>query len=236
MVTGLPAINPGLLAQLFSSSVEVVERSQVVVVQGHDRIDCVLDKYQVPFTPVKRDQVAESTLSGARYLFVGCGNPLLPKASGLVAEWVAAGGRLMTTDWMIHNLLEPNFRHPSGEPYVRYHKDLSSKEERFVPISEARWTDPAVQALLSGGEKVFWKISNSTFPVDIEDKNAVDALARSRQMGDLFEGADTLFLRFHHGRGEVLHLVSHWYDQEFDGPPPSQPDPSRRSMTFTTVR
>ncbi|HSA59303.1 MAG TPA: hypothetical protein VLJ37_06420 [bacterium] len=215
-------------------------REQVVVVKGHDHIERVLQKFDVPFLPPvrcdDRNPINEQLLRGATYLFVNCGGALADGDPVKIAAWVEGGGRLLTTDRMVYHLLEPGFLDEKGRPLVRYHeKSLSTDEAHEFPVSEAAWDDPAARVLLRDGERIFWKVKKCSYPVQIVDPHRVQVLARSSQLGAMFpgvQGTDALFLRFAYGRGTVLHLMSHWDCQELEGEIRESEPPSPRSVTF----
>jgi hypothetical protein len=257
MVQGVSGIGTGFLTQLFPAVTRsldlgnvsqatiipfrqpVVPASQVLAASGHDRIDRVLAKFNVPHTLLDRMRISDAVLAGARYLFVGCGQRLSDRAPGRIAEWVAAGGCLMTSDWMSFHLLEAAFRNDDGEPLIR-RQPFSATSESWVRI-EPTPSEPTAGLLRNTESPGFWKVSKCTYPVGTIDKTRVSVLARSPDLAALFDteaGSETgaLFLRFTHGMGQVLHVVSHWYEQHFDSQPPSgDRPPSSRTMVFTRV-
>jgi hypothetical protein len=242
MTIGVSPLGGSFLAQLFPavtrgviSQPEAVAPGEVLVASSHDRIDLVLDKHEVPYQLVERRRIAGPSLDDARYLFIGCGESLPQGSPERIAEWVERGGWLLTTDWMVHRLLGV-FRGEDGLPLIRHHMRLSAEGEGVFPVSEAAWSDPAVNALLEGGERLFWKLAKCAYPVAVPDPERVEVLARSRSMGHLFQGADALIARAAYGRGGLLYLVGHWDAQVFDQPPhshPSEGPPSSRSSFFS---
>ncbi len=242
MTIGVSQSGVSFLAQLFSSlpqgvvSAASLSRSEVVVASSHDRVDLVLDKYNVPYQSVDRRGVAGSVLGGAKYLLIGCGLPLSESAPVKIAEWVSGGGRLLTTERLLRGLLENAFLDENGRPIIRplVHgkKYISADEDDDFPVSQAAWAEPAVSALLEGGERLFWKVKKSSFPIEIRDEDRVEVLASSSLLGRLFYGADALFVRFPYGQGEVLHLLSHWDIQELDTIPPAERPVSSRTSVF----
>jgi hypothetical protein len=265
VVQGVSGIGAGFLTQLFPAVTRsmdlgngsqatiipfrqpVVPASQVLVASGHDPIEHVLDKkFNVSHTPVDRMRISDAALAGARYLFIGCGPRLSEHAPGRIAEWVAAGGCLMTSDWMSFNLLEKAFQNDDGEPLIR-RRPVSAKSESWVKIvgqGPSASYDPTVGLLRNTKSPGFWKVSSCSYPIGAIDKTRVSVLARSPDLAALFDGeaaasdaeTDALFLRFTHGIGQVLHIVSHWYEQHFDVQPPSgDRPPSSRTMVFTRI-
>ena len=245
-MTGATGISGCLLSQLFTTSAlsqadgqgQVQAQSpaaapcgdQVLVLAGHDRIERVLEKFGVPHTLIRPLQLTDPLLSGASHLFVNCGGALPEGQAHKIAAWVEGGGRLMTTDWMACHLLQTGFRDEKGVPLVRHHNRLSTDESGVFAVTETDWNDPAAGIFLRHGRQ--WKVVRCSYPVRIEDAEKVHVLARSSHLGALSEGADTLFLRFTYGRGEVLHLTSHWYEQEFEDRHPIDTSIEHRSLTF----
>lgn len=244
MVIGINGISGGLLSQLFTvphppsaggggpaaGQEGILQPNQVLVLAGHDHIEKVLEKFSVPRRVIKPIELTETLLRGAAYLFVNCGDELPSGQPQRIAEWVEAGGRLMTSDWMVYHLLQPAFRDEKGYPIIRHHNRLSTDESGVFSLSGVDWQDAAAGIFLRDGRK--WKVVQCAYPVRIEDPQRVHVVARCPQLGSLCEGADILFLRFAYGRGEVVHLVSHWYEQEFDGKPPAGSSSIHRSSTF----
>jgi hypothetical protein len=141
---------------------------------------------------------------------------------------------------MSYHLLEKAFRDDRGEPIVSYRQPMNAKEMTLVSINEdeADWKDSTTRILLGERRRISWSVSQSAYPVTIQDTNRVKVLARSWDLGRIFDGeqSDTVFLRFPYGRGQVVHLVSHWYDQHFDSPAgPSDRPPPSRTMVFETL-
>jgi hypothetical protein len=162
--------------------------------------------------------------------------PLSENAPAAIAEWTRGGGRLLTTERLLRGLLEGAFLDGKGRsivrPLVREGKYISTEEDDDFAVSRAAWADTAVNALLGGGERLFWKVKKSSFPIHVLDEDRVEVLATSSSLGRLFHGADALFVRFPYGQGEVLHLLSHWDIQEFDSIPSDERPPSSRSSVF----
>ena len=101
MVQGVSGIGTGFLAQLFPTAVlpasasggsliplrpPTIPAERVLVTTAHDRMDRVLDKFNVPHRPViDRTGITDTVLAGASYLFVGCDHqqlsPSAPRGS-----------------------------------------------------------------------------------------------------------------------------------------------------------
>lgn len=252
MISLVPGVGVGFLSRLFSGAFPQISSldsgvadhhvlgsaaldlaaDQVLVTTAHDRIDRVLEKHGVSHRVIDRLRISEALLAGARFLFVGCGQPLSARSPERIAEWVKAGGCLLTSDWMAYHVLQPAFRDGEGEPLVRYAEPFSAQEASLVSVTEADLNHPATKVMLGDEPFVFWKVAQSTYPVRVNEER-VRVLARARALAHDFDGADTLLLRFDYGRGQVVHMISHWYDQHFEqSPPSSERPPSSRSTVF----
>ncbi len=224
VVTGVRGLTHAVNSSplLVDAHPSAISRDQVIVVRGHDHIERVLDKFGVSSTLVSSNRINDPLLAGAKYLFVNCGAILNPGVPQRIAEWVKAGGRLMTTDWMVRDILQEVFFDEERRPLVRQQNALSADKSDFVTVSQFTMDDPAVRLFLDDGSRVFWWVRSGSCPIAVTDPQRVHVLARLSGLGRLFEleepidVADPLAVRFDYGRGQVLHLMSDWYPQEFD--------------------
>ncbi len=218
---------------------EVIQPREVIVLRGHDHIERVLEKFKVPYKSIQSNsqygQLTEPLLAGAGFLFANCGGELHGRDPFRIAEWVKSGGRLLTSDWMVYHLLEKGFRDEDGKPLVqnlrRLGANISTNESVEAYISSAAWEDPAARIFLKDGEKISWRVRKCSFPITVLSPEKVEVLARSDE-GVIEPETDVLLLRFAYGRGQVIHLLSHWEDQEFEGEVLSEKPGLPRSSTF----
>jgi len=66
--------------------------------------------------------------------------------------------------------------------------------------------------LLRKGQHPQWWLEGGSYPIDIIDKQRVQVLAHSDEMGSKYKAAPVV-VRFKHEDGEVIHVVSHFYRQ-----------------------
>ncbi|HEX5036724.1 MAG TPA: hypothetical protein VFX30_06165 [bacterium] len=251
---GVSGIGTGFLAQLFPAAVlpasasggsliplrpPTIPAERVLVTTAHDRMDCVLDKFNVPHRPViDRLRISDAALAGASYLFVGCGQKLSDRSPARIAEWVRSGGCLMTSDWMSFHLLDA-FVDDGGRPIVS-RQPVITEESSLVEITKTVPFDPTLNVLSDTLYPGFWKVSNCSYPMGAIDKSRVTVLASASDLGRKFgEAGAALFLRFPYGLGQVVHVLSHWSEQHFETPPPDHSPtdrpPHSRTMIFDVV-
>lgn len=183
-----------------------VESSDVVVVRGeYDHIEQVLDILEIPHTLVSVPDVDRLTLRPEQLLIINCPGNLSRKGVAKVREFVETGGSLFTTDWALKHVLEPAFpgivaynERPTADDVVRIEiKDTSS---RFL------------QGVFHEGADPLWWLEGSSYPIRILAPEKVRVLLTSRELEEKW-GESPVAVTFDYGRGDVFHMISHYYLQ-----------------------
>ena len=203
--------NPGLPSDLKS-----LRKNEIIVVKGqHDHVEKIIDAIGIPYTLMKRENnYSENNndntstrknldkqlknYEGSRVLFVNCASyeDNIPAES--VREFVKRGGRLVTTDWALDFAAKAFPGH------------LFKREETTDDVVEIKCFTPLAQKLIGlhysechpkwwlEGSSYLYQISTDTIPI-----------ITSPEMKERY-GQDCVAAGFMHGRGEVLHFISHF--------------------------
>ncbi len=146
-----------------------------------------------------------------RALFYNCtSQPLSTRALDHLEGFVAAGGYLFTTDWGIESVLDKRFGR-----YVRSRRErgqaVMTQDE--VISFRARGDHALLRGLPRDGGPSRWWLENSSILIDVVDPAAVDVLIESDDL-ELRHGSRVVAVTFRHGRGRVVHVLGHFYQQE----------------------
>jgi hypothetical protein len=194
-------------APLDAHALEQVEASDIVVVHGiYDHVEQVLDALEMPFTPVEPGQVGGLRLRPEQLLVVNCpGDAIGPEGIRRIRTFVEGGGSLFSTDWALRHVLEPAFpglvafnEHPTADDVVR--------------IEVRAHDNPFLRGVIDPGEDPLWWLEGSSYPIRVLDPEHVQVLIASTELQAKY-GESAVAVLFHHGEGEVFHMVSHYYLQ-----------------------
>ena len=122
-----------------------------------------------------------------------------------VRDFVAAGGSLFTTDWALRNVIEPAF------PGLVEYNDRSTGDD-VVGIEVVDSDSPYLQGVLDGADDPQWWLEGSSYPIRVLDPERVRVLIRSGELGEKY-GECAVAVVFEFGKGEVFHMISHYYLQ-----------------------
>jgi hypothetical protein len=123
-----------------------------------------------------------------------------------VEKFVRAGGLLYTTDWALLNVIQKAF------PKTIAHNGQSTGNEVTQVHVHAKHDDMMSNVLLRKDQDPQWWLEGGSYPIKILDRQRVEVLASSAEMGKKY-GAAPVVVRFKWDDGEVIHVVSHFYRQ-----------------------
>lgn len=187
-------------------ALRAVERADVVVVRGcYDQVERVLDALELPFTAIVPASLDRIELRPEQLLVVNCPGEVAPQARGRIADFVASGGSLFTTDWALRHVIEPCF------PGVLAYNERATRDE-VVRIEVRAHDNPFLRGVLDDGDDPQWWLEGSSYPIRILQPERVEVLLASRELGERY-GESPVAVLFRHGEGEVLHMISHYYLQ-----------------------
>jgi hypothetical protein len=194
-------------------------RADILVVDGaFDHMGKVLDQLRLPFlrvTPGAIVQPSAPNLSRHKVIFWNCGEGFLPRdlkvAVKRLKAFVDGGGYLFTTDWAVENVIEPAF-----PGFVTSNGRGARLPEMVVDIqpTHAHRDDPLLEGVFLPGIQGKWWLEQASFDIDVVKPEAVQVLIESPTLRDLHHRHGAVAVTFHAGRGRVLHVLGHYYQEE----------------------
>ncbi len=183
-----------------------VKSSDLVVVQGHyDHVEAVLDALEMPYQLISTDNLATVDLRPEQLLVVNCPGNIPPGAITKVRKFVTAGGSLFTTDWALKHVIEPAF-----PGFIEYNERPTKDDVVRIEIKSK--DNPFLKGVMDGADDPQWWLEGSSYPIKILDDQRVEVLLASRELGSKYGEAPVAVL-FRFGKGEVFHMISHYYLQ-----------------------
>ena len=138
-------------------------------------------------------------------LFINCPGTVTKKGLRKIVSFVESGGFLFTTDWALKHVIEPGF-----PGYLRYNDRPTTDE--VVRVEIIADDDPFLQSLIGPNDDPQWWLEGSSYPIRILNTDTVRVLIRSRELGEKY-GEEPVAVVFPFGKGEVFHMISHYYLQ-----------------------
>ena len=196
----------GREAPASAEALEAVEASDVVVVAGcYDHVEQVLGALEVPFQVIQQGHLEEVNLRPEQILIVNCPGEMTSGEIARVRDFVAAGGTLFTTDWALGNVIEQAF-----PGHVAYNGEATGDDVVRIDVLET--DSPYLQGVLDSDGDPQWWLEGSSHPIRVLDPERVRILIRSAELGRKY-GEDAVAVVFGYGKGEVFHMISHYYLQ-----------------------
>jgi hypothetical protein len=185
---------------------ERLRQAEVVVVTGSaDHMEQVLKRAQIKFVVVSPEELPQLPLHGQQVLMVNCTGEMSAAARERVRRFVMAGGFLYTTDHAVHYLVENAF-----PGFIRWNGKTSTEEIFPMQVSGER----GLLKHIGGGQgHPRWQLAGGGYLFEIVDKQRVEALMTSSQVGARYAGSNVLGVRFRVGDGQVIHVTGHFFTQ-----------------------
>ena len=194
---------------LAAEALAAVEAADIVVVEGcYDHVEQVLGALDVPYTVVPQGHLAEAALNPDQLLVVNCPGEMSEAEVVVVRDFVVAGGTLFTTDWALGNVVERAF-----PGHVAFNG--KSTGDDVVRIDVLETDSPYLQGVLDADDDPQWWLEGSSHPIRVLDAERVRVLIRSAELGEKY-GEAAVAVVFPYGKGEVFHMISHYYLQRSD--------------------
>lgn len=185
---------------------DAMTENDLIVIDGEfDHIHLVLPSLALPFTKVNHDQLPEVEFEPDQTVFVNCASSFPPAQAKRLASFVAKGGQLITSDWVLKYVLEKGF-----PGYVGGNGRYTTDD--VVRIEVADTEDPAVKGFLDEETNPVWWLEGISYPIRVLNKNKVKVLVRSEELKEKY-GEEAVLIRFEYGKGVVYHMISHFYLQ-----------------------
>jgi hypothetical protein len=183
-----------------------VEASDIVVVPGsYDRVEMVLAALEMPHTIVEARHLSSMRLRPDQLLVVNCPGHLDGRDLRGIRSFVEEGGSLFTTDWALKHVIEPLF------PGTVFYNQCPTRDD-VVRIEIRDHDNPFLRGVMDGADDPQWWLEGSSYPIGIRDPERVHVLISSPELAERYGEAPVAVL-IRHGRGEVFHMISHYYLQ-----------------------
>ena len=193
-------------APLAAEALAAIQESDIVAVTGcYDHVERVLGALDVPYQTVGPGLLCQVRLRPDQMVVVNCPGKLTGPEIVQIRDFVAAGGTLFTTDWALRNVIEPAF-----PGYIEYNDNATTDD--VVRIDVVDTNSPYLQGVLDSDDDPQWWLEGSSYPIRIIDADRVRVLIRSRELGEKY-GEEPVAVVFEYGKGEVFHMISHYYLQ-----------------------
>jgi len=193
-------------APLAAEALAAIQESDIVAVTGcYDHVERVLGALDVPYQTVGPGLLRQVRLRPDQMVIVNCPGKLTGPEIVQIRDFVAAGGTLFTTDWALRNVIEPAF-----PGYIEYNDNATTDD--VVRIDVVDTNSPYLQGVLDSDDDPQWWLEGSSYPIRIIDADRVRVLIRSRELGEKY-GEEPVAVVFEYGKGEVFHMISHYYLQ-----------------------
>ncbi|MFO0934119.1 MAG: hypothetical protein U1E39_15635 [Planctomycetota bacterium] len=190
----------------------------ILVVKGSfDKMEVTLEELGLPFTLKAPYDLPGYPLEQHKLVFWNCGESVLrpheqERVVRAVREFVSAGGYLFTTDWALANLVIPAF-----PGYLRTRGRIHPLPELILDVvpAEGAAAHRLLEGVFDAGMTPRWWLEQASFDVEIARPDAVEVLAEAPALARQPGGRGTaIALTFTVGRGRVLHVVGHYYQQK----------------------
>jgi len=187
-------------------ALDEVDASDVVVVGGcYDHVERVLGVLDLPYTALDGASLRHARLRPEQLLVVNCPGTVGKRGIAKIRDFVAEGGSLFTTDWALRNVIEPAF------PGLVEFNDKPTRDD-VVRIEVCSKDNPFLAGVLDGRDDPQWWLEGSSYPIRVLDPSRVEVLLRSRELEKKY-GEAAVAVLFQYGKGEVFHMISHYYLQ-----------------------
>jgi hypothetical protein len=170
----------------------------------YDHVEKVLEALELPYTTLVAGQVSGVPLSPRQILVINCPGEVGPEAIRKIRMFVEEGGTLFTTDWALKNVLEPAF-----PGIVEYNGRATADDVVRVVVRIGRigfWRGDG------RGDDPLWWLEGSSYPIRVLAPEKVEVLIASQELKAKY-GESPVAIRFRAGKGEVFHMISHYYLQ-----------------------
>jgi hypothetical protein len=193
--------------------------AHILVVRGaYDHMELVLEELGIPFTLASPFALAQGhDWSAHKAVFWNCGLTTLQPAerqrvAADVREFVRNGGYLFTTDWALEDIVMPAFPRLLDTTHRRV--TLPELVLDVRPAAAAAG-NPLLDGVLEGDAPMRWWLERSAHDVRVLDPSRVTVLLEAPELAaPRWDRGSAIAVTFQEGRGRVLHLVGHHYQQK----------------------
>ncbi|CAM2714093.1 unnamed protein product [Rotaria socialis] len=196
------------LSQHEQNSIKNMREDDIIVVPGtYDHIDQVLTKTNLKFTIVQQYEIMTYPFRTSQTVYINCASSFPREAAYRLRELVDKGLHLITTDWALTHVLEVAF-----SDFVK-HNGQATRDE-VVGIEVVNPNHAFVKGFVSAAihTQPQWWLETSSHPIEIVNTDQVKVLIRSQALYDKYR-SDAIIISFDCGKGNVTHMISHFYLQ-----------------------
>jgi hypothetical protein len=197
----------------------VLDKNDILVVTGSfDNIGRVLGALRLPFTPITPLSMTfkdSPSIEGYKVIFYNCGeSPPRERLSTIarrLRKFVEKGGYLFTTDWSVGTILMAAF-----PGYLTTSGPMAPLPETLIRIGPAsgKETHSLLKGVFHRGVQGLWWLEQASYDVKIVDTRNVEPLIVSDDLTDLHGRSPDVAVTFRYGKGRVLHVMGHYYQEE----------------------
>ncbi|MHA1377190.1 MAG: hypothetical protein ACTSRG_02300 [Candidatus Helarchaeota archaeon] len=179
----------------------------IIIVKGvYDKVELVMDAVGLEYIFLEPEAVGRIDLRPDQILIINCpGDGIDQQGIEDIREFVKSGGFLLSTDWVLENILENAF-----PGYVKFNGNHTGDE--VIPIEVIDKSHPLLLGMFSDISNPQWWLESSSYPIEILDKQAVKVLVKSEKLKKRY-GNEPVVVTFDYGKGKILHMLSHYYLQ-----------------------
>ena len=183
-----------------------IHAADIIVVGGsYDHIEQVLDSAETPYTLVSPERFDKATLRPDQVVFINCPGNVDNKSLRKLEKFVGEGGFLFTTDWALRNVIEKAF-----PGFIAY--NLRSTGDEVVRVEILDKEDTILRSILDEQDDPQWWLEGSSYPIQILDPDQVKVIVQSKELRER-HGEAPVFVSFEYGKGQIYHMISHFYLQ-----------------------
>jgi FHA domain len=189
---------------------------EVLVVKGQfDHVEVLLDMIDIKYDLVEVKRLERTSLAGRKVVFVNCTH-LAPSLTAIrnLKEFVKAGGYLISSDWSIVNVIERAFPGYIAALVKPGNMKVLTPDE-VIRISEVPGSGHhfLLNGTSIGRNRAKWWLEESSYPFSVLRPKDVDVLIDSDDL-DRKYGVRPVAVTFRFGRGRVMHMLGHFFQQE----------------------
>lgn len=225
-----------LYSEVKKRKMEALNKKDVVeAVQKHGKVLAIDGRFEKPKKVIqhiyasekiviKPKEVIKVDLNRYDLILIGCPGDEIPKTvHSKIRDYVLSGGWLLTTDWAIRTIIEPNF-----PGYIKWNNKRTDDavvacqilepnhpflEGVLDEIQQDKW---AKNTTKNTAKKEFrWWLEFKSFPIKIVNYEKVHVLIVSYEIKEKWGEAPVL-IYFNYGKngGRIIHLISHTHLQK----------------------
>jgi HEAT repeat protein len=178
------------------------QQDVIVLSQGRDRLEEILERMKVPFTTTVTGEVPQSGLHPRAVFLANCPGETDPVDQQHLEWFVRAGGHLFGSCWSLTRTIAKTF-----PGFIEAHPQ-ARKEPGFVPVFPASSAGEAIDGVFEPSSRPLFRLAGYQL-IDVLDPLRCDVLVDSPEALRDF-GSGTLAATFEVGHGMVLSSTNHF--------------------------